>query len=65
MDEASEAIGETDGAAGAPADAALDDAREAAEIERMPLAERAPRYQAVAERLREELEHSDPSRGDA
>lgn len=36
-----------------------------ADIEALPLAERAPRYQAVADRLRAELERSDPARGDA
>jgi hypothetical protein len=35
-----------------------------ARIEALPLAERAPSYQAVADRLRAELERSDPSRGD-
>jgi hypothetical protein len=32
------------------------------EIEDQPLDERAPGYQALADRLRVELEHSDPSR---
>ena len=32
------------------------------EIEEQPLEERAPGYQALADRLRVELEHSDPSR---
>lgn len=32
------------------------------EIEEQPLDERAPGYQALADRLRVELEHSDPSR---
>ncbi len=32
------------------------------EIESKPLAERAPSYQALADRLRAELERSDPSR---
>ncbi|MRG60804.1 hypothetical protein GE115_13145 [Agromyces sp. CFH 90414] len=40
-------------------------AGEAASIESLPLAERAPRYQAAADRLRDELERSDPARGDA
>jgi hypothetical protein len=34
-----------------------------ADIESKPLAERAPGYQALADRLRAELEQSDPSRG--
>ncbi|GAA1515180.1 acyl-CoA reductase-like NAD-dependent aldehyde dehydrogenase [Agromyces terreus] len=33
-----------------------------AAIERLPLEERAPAYLALAERLRAELEHSDPAR---
>lgn len=33
------------------------------DIESAPLAERAARYQGLADRLRSELEHSDPSRG--
>ncbi|MDQ2661014.1 MAG: hypothetical protein M3Y52_03985 [Actinomycetota bacterium] len=33
------------------------------DIETAPLAERAARYQELADRLRSELEHSDPSRG--
>jgi hypothetical protein len=33
------------------------------DIESKPLAERAPAYQELADRLRTELEHSDPSRG--
>jgi len=33
------------------------------DIEAKPLAERAPDYQALADRLRAELEQSDPSRG--
>lgn len=41
------------------------DPTEASEIEALPLAERAPRYQAIADRLRTELERSDPARGDA
>lgn len=32
------------------------------EIEGLPLDERAPGYEGLAARLREELEHSDPSR---
>jgi hypothetical protein len=34
------------------------------DLESVPLAERAPRYQAIAERLRGELERSDPARTD-
>ena len=64
----------TDAAGGAPTGAA-DEARPDAddgtpestaalqEIESKPLAERAPGYQALADRLRAELEQSDPSRG--
>jgi hypothetical protein len=45
-------------------DAASDEVRAALqEIESKPLAERAPGYQALADRLRAELEQSDPSRG--
>lgn len=40
-----------------------DEARVAlAEIDDLPLAERAPAYDALAARLRDELEQSDPSR---
>lgn len=39
-------------------------AAEVGAIEALPLAERAPRYQAVADRLRADLERSDPARGD-
>ncbi|MFF2276003.1 hypothetical protein [Agromyces sp. NPDC058126] len=40
-----------------------DEARVAlAEIDDLPLAERAPAYDALVARLREELEQSDPSR---
>jgi hypothetical protein len=58
----------TDAAAAAPTaepdDAASDDTRAALQdIESQPLAERAPGYQALADRLRSELEQSDPSRG--
>ena len=64
----------TDAAGGAPTGAA-DEARPDADdgtpettaalqdIESKPLAERAPGYQALADRLRAELEQSDPSRG--
>jgi hypothetical protein len=42
---------------------ASDEARAAiAAIEALPLEERAPAYLALAERLRGELEHSDPAR---
>jgi len=45
-------------------DAASDDTRAALhDIESKPLADRAPGYQALADRLRAELEQSDPSRG--
>lgn len=41
-----------------------DEARAAlADVEELPLAERAPAYDALAARLREELEQSDPARG--
>jgi hypothetical protein len=49
----------------ASGDSAASDQSEAATIEALPLAERAPEYQAVADRLRSALERSDPSRGDA
>ncbi|KRE25019.1 hypothetical protein [Agromyces sp. Soil535] len=46
------------------AGAASDDVRATlAEIESQPLADRAPGYQDLADRLRVELEESDPSRG--
>ena len=48
---------DTAGAASADMPAELRD------IESKPLAERAPAYQELADRLRTELEHSDPSRG--
>ena len=48
----------------ASGDAASDDTRDALlDIESKPLAERAPGYQSLADRLRAELEQSDPSRG--
>jgi len=58
----------TDAAAAAPshdpADAAsADTLAELRDIEAMPLVGRAPAYQRLADRLRAELEHSDPSRG--
>lgn len=43
--------------------ASADTLAELRDIESKPLAERAPRYQELADRLRTELEHSDPSRG--
>jgi len=47
-----------------PANAAAETTRaELRDIESAPLAERAARYQELADRLRSELEHSDPSRG--
>ena len=53
----------SDGASG-DTDASFDDTRAALhDIESKPLAERAPGYQALADRLRAELEQSDPSRG--
>lgn len=47
-----------------PAQVAASDETTAAlrDIEALPLAERAPGYQALADRLRIELEQSDPSR---
>ena len=57
--DASGAASSADGAA-----AASDEVRAAiAEIESQPLADRAPAYQSLADRLRAELEESDPSRG--
>jgi hypothetical protein len=66
--EAGEPQGPMDAAdAGASAEAAVaasDDIRAAlTEIESQPLADRAPGYQDLADRLRAELEESDPSRG--
>jgi hypothetical protein len=51
----------------AATDAAATDAvaTDAVGIEALPLADRAPRYQEVADRLRADLERSDPARGDA
>jgi hypothetical protein len=51
------------GAGGAGSGASDGSLAELREIEDMPLAERAPAYQALADRLRAELEQSDPSRG--
>jgi len=52
------------GASTEAADAASDDVRAAlAEIQSQPLADRAPGYQDLADRLQAELEESDPSRG--
>lgn len=48
---------------GAPDDDLAEEARAAlAELEGLPLAERAPAYDAFAARLRDELEQSDPAR---
>jgi len=62
-----ESIESTDAAAPRPDDAAgdasADTLAELRDIESKPLAERAPAYQELADRLRTELEHSDPSRG--
>jgi len=61
---AAAASAEVGDAASGVGDAASDDTREAlADLESKPLAERAPGYQALADRLRAELEQSDPSRG--
>ncbi|WP_448004230.1 hypothetical protein [Agromyces bauzanensis] len=63
-----EAIDSTD-AAGAPGprdrrgSAPDDTVAELRDIESRPLAERAQGYQELADRLRAELEHSDPARG--
>ena len=46
-----------------PDDTAHDTTAALQDIESKPLAERAPGYQALADRLRAELEQSDPSRG--
>lgn len=61
MHEASDGDSHPTGAEGAPSH----EADSVASIEALPLAERAPRYQAIADRLRTELERSDPARGDA
>ncbi|WP_394551700.1 hypothetical protein ACDF64_12600 [Agromyces sp. MMS24-JH15] len=68
-DEAAD--GDESGAIGADAigddpidDDAIDVAGALDGIEGRPLAERAGGYQELADRLREALEHSDPSRGD-
>jgi hypothetical protein len=63
-----ESIESTDAAAATRSGDAADAASavtlaELRDIESMPLAERASRYQELADRLRAELEHSDPSRG--
>lgn len=50
----------TNDAGVAASEAALAELRD---IESKPLAERAQAYQELADRLRTELEHSDPSRG--
>jgi hypothetical protein len=44
-------------------DASADTVAELRDIEAKPLVERATGYQKLADRLRAELEHSDPSRG--
>ncbi|MFD4423165.1 hypothetical protein ACFWN7_16900 [Agromyces sp. NPDC058484] len=62
-------VSDSTDAAGAPDSeqavgaASADTIAELGDIESRPLAERAPRYQELADRLRTELEHSDPSRG--
>jgi hypothetical protein len=62
--DAAAAAPTTDAGDAASDDAASDDTRAALQdIESRPLAERAPGYQALADRLRSELEQSDPSRG--
>lgn len=48
---------------GAGSEASDGSVAELREIETLPLAERAPAYQALADRLRAELEQSDPLRG--
>lgn len=48
----------------APHDSAAPEPSGVGAIEALPLVERAPKYQAVADRLRAELERSDPSSGD-
>lgn len=54
---------DTDFGADEPAVALGEEARAAlSEIDDLPLAERAPAFDALAARLREELEQSDPSR---
>ena len=62
-----ESIESTDAAASSADDAAgeasADILAELRDIESKPLAERATGYQELADRLRTELEHSDPSRG--
>jgi hypothetical protein len=62
-----ESIESTDAAASRADDAAgeasADTLAELRDIESKPLAERATGYQELADRLRTELEHSDPSRG--
>lgn len=57
--DATTAPAEPDAGAGAP-DATRAELRD---IESKPLDERAQAYQELAERLRADLEHSDPSRG--
>ena len=66
--DAGESIEPTDAAAPpeperAGSDATATTRAELRDIESAPLAERALRYQELADRLRSELEHSDPSRG--
>ncbi|MFB9644150.1 hypothetical protein [Agromyces lapidis] len=54
---------DTDFGADEPGAVLGEEARAAlAEIDDLPLAERAPAYDALAARLRDELEQSDPSR---
>ena len=62
--DATGSLGPTDASSADGAAAASDEVRAAiAEIESQPLADRAPAYQSLADRLRAELEESDPSRG--
>lgn len=69
FDEGSEPSAETGAepafGAAAGGSAGSDGSGEVGEIEALPLADRAQRYQAAADRLRADLERSDPARGDA
>jgi hypothetical protein len=58
-----ESIESTDAAASPAGEASADTLAELRDIESKPLAERATGYQELADGLRTELEHSDPSRG--
>ncbi|MDR6906926.1 hypothetical protein J2X63_002634 [Agromyces sp. 3263] len=62
VEAAAAASADASGAVSGSGEASDDAAADIHDIESVPLAERAPRYQELADRLRSELERSDPSR---